>query len=69
MKKGENPLVMMMKVGIARVIIVVTPVAVVMEMVRMIATVRVKATIVKTMIANIFATIGANPLVIGMMKM
>ena len=62
----EKPLVMIMKEVIARVIVVVIAAAVTMEMERMIATVRVKATIVKTMIANIVATIGVNPQVIEM---
>ena len=59
MKKGEKPLIMMMKVAIARVIVVVT-----VDMVMTIATVIVKETIVKTMIANTVAMIGVNPLVV-----
>ena len=57
--KGERPLVMMMRVAIARVIVVVT-----VDMVMTIATVIVKVTIVKTMIANTMAMIGVNPLVV-----
>ena len=68
MKKGEQPLAMMIKIVIARVIVVVTTAIVIVDMVRMIATVIVKATIVKTMIANIAAMTGTNPLVIEKMK-
>ena len=64
MRKGENPLVMMMKVATSRVIVVVIATIVMVEIARMIATVIVEATIVKTMIANIVAMIGKNPLVI-----
>ena len=60
---------MMMMVATTRVIVVVTATAVTVEMVKRIATVIVKATIVKTMIANIMAMIGVNPLVIENMKM
>ena len=67
MKKGEKPLVMIM--GIARVIVVVTATTVTVDMVMMTTTVIVKATIVKTMIANTVAMIGVNPLVIENMKM
>ena len=69
MKKGEKPLGMMMKVAIARVVVVVITVVVIVEIARMIAIVIVKATIVKTMIANIMAMIGVNPLVIEKVKM
>ena len=47
----------------------VTAAAITVEMVKMIATLIVKATIVKTMISNIVAMIGVNPLVIEKMKM
>ena len=67
MKKGEKPLVMIM--GIARVIVVVTATTVTVDMVMMTTTVIVKATIVKTMIANTVAMIGVNPLVIENRKM
>ena len=50
-------------------IVVVTAAAITVEMVKMIATLIVKATIVKTMISNIVAMIGVNPLVIKKMKM
>ena len=50
-------------------IVVVTAAAITVEMVKMIATLIVKATIVKTMISNIMAMIGVNPLVIEKMKM
>jgi len=60
-RKGEKPLVMMMKVATARVIVVVIAAVVTMEIMRMIATVIVKAAVVKTMIANIVAMIGVNP--------
>ena len=46
-----------------------TAAAITVEMVKMIATLIVKATIVKTMISNIVAMIGVNPLVIEKMKM
>ena len=69
MMKGEKPLVMMMKVATARVIVVVIAIAVTMEIMRMIEKVIVKATIVKTMIANIVAMIRVNPLVIERRKM
>ena len=54
---------------IARVIVVVTATTVTVDIVIMTTTVIVKATIVKTMIANIMAMIGVNPLVIENMKM
>ena len=54
-RKGEKHLVMMIRVAIARVIVVT------MGMMRMTTLVIVKATIVKTMIAKIVAMIGANP--------
>ena len=69
MKKGDKPLVMMMKVAISKVIMVVVVAVVTIEIVRMTTIVIVKATIVKTMIANIVAMIGVNPLVIEKMKM
>ena len=69
MMKGEKPIVMMMKVATARVIVVVIAIAVTMEIMRMIEKVIVKATIVKTMIANIVAMIRVNPLVIERRKM
>ena len=50
-------------------IVVVTTAAITVEMVKMIAKLIVKATIVKTMISNIMAMIGVNPLVIERMKM
>ena len=50
-------------------IVVVTTTAITVEMVKMIATLIVKATIVKTMISNIMVMIGVNPLVIEKMKM
>ena len=46
-----------------------TAASITVEMVKMIATLIVKATIVKTMISNIVAMIGVNPLVIEKMKM
>ena len=53
-----------------RVIVVVTIVAVIVDMMMMIkATAIVRATTVKTMIANIVAMTRANPLVIKKMKM
>ena len=60
-RKGEKHLVMMMRVAIARVIVVVIQAAVTLGMMRMTTLVIVKATIVKTMIAKIVAMIGANP--------
>ena len=68
-RKGEKPLVMMMKIATVRVIVVLIAAAVTMEIVRMIATVIVKVTRVKTKIANIVVMIGVNPLVIKKMKM
>ena len=69
MKKEEKPLVIVMKVVTTRVIVVVIEVVVTMEIVRMIAIVIVKATRVKTKIANKVTMIGVNPLVIEKMKM
>ena len=69
MRMGEKPLVMITKVATTRVIVVVIEVVVTMEIVRMIATVIVKATRVKTKIANKVTMIGVNPLVIENMKM
>ena len=74
MRMGEKPLVMITKVATTRVIVVVIEVVVIevvvtMEIVRMIATVIVKATRVKTKIANKVTMIGVNPLVIEKMKM
>ena len=60
---------MMMKVATTRVIVVVIAAAVTMEILRMIATVIVKAAIMKTMIANIVAMIWVNLLVIERRKM
>ena len=51
-RKGEKHLVMMIRVAIARVIVVT------MGMMRMTTLVIVKATIVKTMLANIMTRIG-----------
>ena len=68
-RKGEKPLVMMIKVVTTRVIVVVTATSLTVEMLKMISTVIVKATIVKTMIANTVAMIRVNPLVIENMKM
>ena len=68
-RKGERPLVMMMKEVMPRVIVVVTTAAVTVNMMMMIATVIVRATTVKTMIANKVEMIGVNPLVIEKMKM
>ena len=67
-RKGEKPLVMMMRVATVRVIVVETITAVTTDMVMTIVIVIVRATIVKTMIANTVATIGVNPLVIEKMK-
>ena len=67
-RKGEKPLVIIMKVAMARVIVVVIAVVVTMETVKMIAIVTVKATTVKTMIANIVAMTRVNSLVIEKMK-
>ena len=67
-RKGEKPLVIIMKVAMARVIVVVIAVVVTMETVKMIAIVTAKATTVKTMIANIVAMTGVNSLVIEKMK-
>ena len=50
-------------------IVVVTATTVTVDMVMMTTTVIVKATIVKTMIANTVAMIRVNPLVIENMKM
>ena len=61
-ERGEAP-VMMMKV------VIVVVVTMIVETVKMIAIVIVKATTVKTMIANIVAMTGLNPLVIKKMKM
>ena len=69
MRKGENPLVMMMKVETTRVIVVVIEVVVTVEIVKMTATVIVIETIVKAMIANIVVMTEENPLVIERMKM
>ena len=55
MRKGEQPLVMMIKEVMPRVTVVVTAVA-------------VRATTMKTMIANKVAMIGLNPPVIEKMK-
>ena len=59
---------MMMKEVMPRVIVVVTTAIVTADIVMMIATMIVKATMVKIMIANIVAMIGVNPLVIERMK-
>ena len=68
MKKGEQPLVMMMKEVMMKVIVIVTAIAVTVDMMMMTATATVIATIVKIMIANTVATIGVNPLVIKKTK-
>ena len=60
---------MMMKQVVPRVIIVVAVAAVTVDIVMMIATTIVRATTVKTMIANTVAMIRVNPLVIEKMKM
>ena len=67
-RKGEQPLVMMMKEVMLKVI-VVTAEAVTVDMMMMTVTPIVKAIIVKTMIANTVAMIGVNPLMIENMKM
>ena len=69
MRMGEKPLMMITKVATTRVIVVVITVAMTVEIARMIATVTVKATKVKTMIANIVVMIGVHPLVIEKMMM
>ena len=66
-RKGEQPLVMMMKEVMLRVI-VVTAEAVTMDMVMMTVTPTMKAIIVKTMIVNTVAMIGVNPLMIENIK-
>ena len=66
-RKGEQPLVMMMKEVMLRVI-VVTAEAVTMDMMMMTVTPTVKAIIVKTMIVNTMAMIGVNPLMIKNIK-
>ena len=63
-EEGEHPLVMMKKEVMPRVIVVVK-----VDIVTMIATTIVRATTMKTMIANTMAMIGVNPLVIEKMKM
>jgi len=63
-EEGEHPLVMMKKEVMPRVIVVVK-----VDIVMMITTTMVRATTMKTMIANTMAMIGANPLVIEKMKM
>ena len=68
-RKGEQPLVMMMKEVMARVIVVVTIVAMTMDMIIITTTLIVRATVVKTMIANTVAMTGVNPLVIEKMEM
>ena len=60
---------MLMKVATTRVIVVVIAAAVTMEILRMIATVIVKAAIMKTMAANIVSMIGVNPRVIEKIKL
>ena len=67
-EEGEQPLVMIMKEVMPRVIVVVTTTIVTADIVMMIAKMIVKATMVKIMIANIVAMIGVNPLVIEKMK-
>ena len=69
MRKGEQPLVMMMKEVMPKVIVIVIAAAVAMDMVMTTATMLVRATTMKTMIANIVAMIEVNPLVIEKMKM
>ena len=59
---------MMIKEVMPRVTVVVTAVAVIVDIVIMIATTIVRATIMKTMIANKVAMIGLNPQVIEKMK-
>ena len=59
----------MMKQVMPRVIIVVAVAAVTVDIVMMTATTIVRATTVKTMIANTVAMIRVNPLVIEKMKM
>ena len=66
-RKGERPLVMMMKEVMLRVI-VVTAEAVTMDMMMMTVTPTMKAIIVKTMIVNTVAMIGVNPLMIENIK-
>ena len=60
---------MMMKEVMPKVIVIVIAAAVAMDMVMTTATMLVRATTMKTMIANIVAMIGVNPLVIEKMKM
>ena len=69
MRKGEQPLVMMMKEMMPKVIVIVIAAAVAMDMVMTTATMLVRATTVKTMIADTVAMIRVNPLVIEKMKM
>ena len=64
MRKGEQPLVMMIKEVMPRV----TVVAVTVDIMMMIAVPIVRATTMKTMIANTVAMIRENPLVIEKMK-
>ena len=68
MKKGEQPLVTMMKEVMPKVIVVAIAAAVTVDIVMRTATTIVRATTVKTMIANTVAMIGVNPLVIEKMK-
>ena len=60
MRKGEQPLVMMKMEVMTRVIVV----AVTVDMMMMTIALTVRATTVKTMIANMVAMIGVNPLMI-----
>ena len=61
MKKGEQPLVTMMKEVMPKVIVVAIAAAVTVDIVMRTATMIVRVTIVKTMIANKMAMIGMNP--------
>ena len=63
-EEGEHPLVMMKKEVMPKVIVVVK-----VDIVTMIETTIVRATTMKTMIANTMAMIRVNPLVIEKMKM
>ena len=68
MRKGEQPLVMMMKGMKTRVIVVVTTIAVIVDMMMMIAAL-VVTIIAEVRIARIVVMIGMNPIVIEKMKM
>ena len=67
-RKGEQSLLIMRMEVMTRVIVVVTAVAMIVDMMMMTTTATVRATIVKTMIVNTVAMIRVNPLVIEKLK-